>query len=449
MKAGPIRILDLGEAAAAPVLVTGRVLSVSQGRTLPEGAVPWKAQTMAVTAEIEVLRSRRSNGEPIASSRIRVGFMAYGPSVTAMVNGTPLPNLRPGDVLVLPLKENPVPELDSWTLIADSGMGVVIPSLADLASAGTPLASGRAFIDFEIANTLSRGTPTQVFAVSSYLSQQYGDFVGELVPLLETAIGDDRTRWAEVATSLLAAQGIPQPSVAELMTGAAQTKDWLPRRSLFLAQVALQKLKASAETDELLIATAIADMPAHDWGSANLLLEYGEHPATTEGVRQALRNDVSGACFVAFLLVRNGHRAVLPDALVRALKAVDDSKADTDLQGAAGLLRDYGSDQDLRQLAALVQKFQTQDEKYYMRLWQSATEAGNPREARVLAVVLRDRRVVYGDLRYCDLAVGVLGRAVGQDFSAGASAGAPAALPERNAAVARALAWIAAQGFPG
>jgi hypothetical protein len=76
-------------------------------------------------------------------------------------------------------------------------------------------------------------------------------------------------------------------------------------------------------------------------------------------------------------------------------------------------------------------------------LWQYATEAGNPREARLLAVVLRDHRVVTGEMRFYDFAVGVLERAAGQHFGSNATT-----LKERDGAVSRALAWLASQGIP-
>jgi hypothetical protein len=135
--------------------------------------------------------------------------------------------------------------------------------------------------------------------VASYPGQQNENLVGELTPLLESAVGGDRERWAEIATSLLAGQGTPQPGAADLLSGKAQPKDWRLRGSLFLAQVALQKLKASAETDALLIATTVADVPVHAWGSANILLEFADNPATTEGVRKALRDHVNGSSWVA------------------------------------------------------------------------------------------------------------------------------------------------------
>jgi hypothetical protein len=61
---------------------------------------------------------------------------------------------------------------------------------------------------------------------------------------------------------------------------------------------------------------------------------------------------------------------------------------------------------------------------------------------RVLAVVLRDRRVVSGETRYCDFAVGVLERAVGQHFGSDGKT-----MKERDGAVSRTLAWLAYQGI--
>jgi hypothetical protein len=290
----------------------------------------------------------------------------------------------------------------------------------------------------EIANTLSRGTTREVSAAAGYLASQSEDLTGELLPLLESTVGDDRQRWAEVATNLLAAQGIPRPSVADLLSAKAEPKDWPGRPNLFLAQAPLQKLKASPETDTLLI----ADAPLHAWGSANSLLEYADNPITTETLRQALQNDLAGSSNIAWTLAHTGHQATLPEALARALKVADRPDADlTDLQGAAALLRDYGSDQDLKQLAALVRKYQIADRQFYGMLWQYATEAGNPREARVLAVVLRDRRTAFGEMRICDFAVGVLEKAVNQHFGAGGKT-----MKERDDAESRALAWLESRG---
>ena len=161
-----------------------------------------------------------------------------------------------------------------------------------------------------------------------------------------------------------------------------------------------------------------------------------------ESLRQALRDDVVGSSYVAWTFAHAGHPTALPEALARALRVADRPKTDpTDLQGAAATLRDYGNDQQLKRLAELVRKYQTGDRNFYSMLWQSATEAGNPREARVLAVVLRDRRAAFDNIRYCDFAVGVLEKAVGQQFGSNGKTE-----KERDDAVTRALTWLKSHG---
>jgi hypothetical protein len=447
LDAGFVKFWQLKETAAAPVLVVGRVVGVQQNERVVEGSPSpqLNTETWAMTAEIEVLRSHTASGEPVAANRLKVHFLAYGPSVTRFVNGypPPLPHIEPGQVLILPLQENKNPVSEVWRLMAESGVSLTIPSRAEFPDSRPSPATARLFLVREIGNMLSRGTGSELAAIARYLGGQNDDVTGELMPTLEPAIGTDRQRWADVATSLLAAQGIPRPSVADLISGKTESKDSPLRGSLFLAQAALRKLGASPEADTPLIKAWIREAQWNAWGSANSLIEYAANPVTIETLQSALQNGLSGSSYIALVLVRNGNRAILPDALTRALKVADRPDADsTDLQGAAALLRDYGTDQQLKQLADLVRKYQAQDRKFYGVLWQYATESGNPREARVLAVVLGDRRIVSGETRYCDFALGVLERAVGQHFGTGGKT-----VQQRDDAVSKALAWLKSQGL--
>ncbi len=420
---GSMRIWQLKETASAPVLVTGRVLAVHKNERIPEDQLAWKAETWSMTADIEVLRFWTVSGNPLPFDRLQVHFLAYGPSVTMMINGypPPLPNIKADEIRILPLQKNNNPGVDPWQLMADSGEDVTIPATGDLADAQpAPLPTGRAFLIREFANTLSRGTPAEIAAMSAYLFGQREDFSGELMPLLEAAIGNDRQKWVTVAANLRAPRATPRPTADAL-----------------LAQ-ALGKLKPSPETDELLIRAWIAMAPVNAWGAANSLVEYADNPITMETLRQALRDDLRGSSYIAMVLARNGNKTILPEALVQALRVVGDPEGHPtdygDLEGAAALLRDHGSDRDLAQLAALVRKYQTLAPVYYSTLWQYATEAGNPREMWVLAVVLNDRRIVFGETRYCDMALSELERATGQHFGAG------------DQAVSKAQAWLKTQG---
>ncbi len=452
--AGLLRRWGLQETANAPVLIAGRVLSVQRNQRDADASRRWSSEVWATTAEIDVLRSYTHAGETIAANRIRVRFLGYGPSGPPCCSppAADLPRLESGQVLIFPLLENANPASEPWRLIGDSGEYLTIPTAATLPESQGPPATARLFLLREIANSLGRGEPLDVAAAGRYIASQDlaggQDLTGELMPLLEPVIAEDRQRWAEVATNILAGEGIPRPIIAELLSGNPQPADLRYRKSLLLAQAALRKLGASSDTDTLLIKTLIAEAPLHAWGSGATLAEYANNPVATETLRQALRADLPGSSWIAFGFVRGGHRDVLPDALVRALKVADRPGADgTDLQGAAGLLRDYGSDRDLDKLAALVQKYQTRNKRFYSVLWQYATEAGNPREARVLAVVLRDRSLLYelpnyGPVRYCDFAVGVLERAVGQHFGTGA-----VTQSGRDQAVEMALSWLRSQGI--
>lgn len=449
LRAGFIKEWQVKETASAPVLITGRILAVHQNQRVDEDRLSWKAETWSMTADVEVLRSFQTSPMPL-TSQIEVEFLAYGPSVTMMVNGNPppLPNITPGEILILPLKANSNPASAPWQLMADSGTDITIPVRADTEAEPTAPASGRAFLIREFANTLSHGTPAEVAYLSRYLAAKWEDLSGELLPLLEPAIGDNREQWAEIAASLHAARGIPRPTIAELFSAPLEAPAGQippkadPRQgNLPLLQATLRKLQASPATDDLLIRTWIANAPFNAWGSANSLVEYAENPVTTETLGQALGNDLRGSSYIAMVLVNHGNKSILPGAVARAFRVIDDPKgfgADfNEVQGAAALLRDHGSDQDLTRLAAIVQKYQTLDPKYYGVLWQYATESDNPREVRVLAVVLTDRRISFGNVRYCDIALGEFDRLTKEHFDVTA-----ASTPERDAAISRALVWI-------
>ena len=177
VEAGPIKVWQLKETAAAPVLLVGRIISVQKNERVPDGLLSWKAETVSMTAEVEVLRYTGSGERAI--NRLHVHFLAYGPSVTGFMNGypPPLPKLETGQVLILPLQENKSPGSE-WRLTADSGADLTIPARAEMTDSGPPPTNARVFIVREIANALSRGTPREVSAISHYLSGQYEDLTG-------------------------------------------------------------------------------------------------------------------------------------------------------------------------------------------------------------------------------------------------------------------------------
>lgn len=444
IQARPMALRSLQQPASAPVLVTGRVTGIADIGPEPDESKKWRYEIRVMAAQVEVLRTYTASPTPVPA-RIQVRFLAFGPSVTAVTSGPMLPNIKTGSTFTFPLKQHDAADSGPWPLKTDIDEEV-IPAREQMAPSFPAPASARAYIDREIANSLAFGTPREIDAVALYLREMNEDLTGEIMPLIEPAIGNNRDRWAEVGSTLLAEQGIPHPGAAEMLAKAGLSRFARARASLFLPAAALQKLgPSSPETDAMLIRVLIADAPLHAWGSANVLVDYNQNPLTTETLRQALRDDVAGSSYIAWTLARNGNRAILPEALARALRVADRPDASTgqgDLQGAGALLREFGSDQDLKQLAQLVRKYQTQNQNFYTGLWQYSTENGNPREARVLAVVLHDTRPITPEMRACDFALGVLERAVGQTFHSSGTT-----IQDRDAAVAKALAWLEAQGL--
>ncbi len=60
----------------------------------------------------------------------------------------------------------------------------------------------------------------------------------------------------------------------------------------------------------------------------------------------------------------------------------------------------------------------------------------------MIAVVLRDRRIVSGETRYCDIGIYLLEKATGEQFALGAKT-----IAERDDAVARGVAWVESHGL--
>ena len=135
---------------------------------------------------------------------------------------------------------------------------------------------------------------------------------------------------------------------------------------------------------------------------------------------------------------------LIPEAMARALRVADDPQShSSEITGAGGTARDFGSQAHARAYAALVRKHRGGDPQFYNSLWQSATNTGAENSAYVLAVVLEDRRTAFRTLRYCDLAVGYLERATGEDFNIDLEG----PIAARDQAIERAFAWLRAEGI--
>lgn len=436
LNAGIVRIWKLSEIAAAPVLVVGRIVRVEKGTHVPPGYLPWSQETLSVTADVEVIRTYPPGA---MLDKIRVNFLAYGPSMHMSINGwpPPLPQFEVGSIRILPLRAS-----HPWRLIADSGLDLTVPATTT-APGGQPR-NAREFLINEIANTFGHGSSADVAKIAGFVTSQGEDLSKEFMPALEASIAGEQRRWVSVAASLAAAFWMPRPKVSDLLAGRLSEAERERHPQFSLVAAVLQRVSAIPGVEGQLIQNWITNAPHHVSGSGACLLEFGSRTETTQQLRAALRNDLEGTSYIASMLVQNGYRSVLPEALQRARRVADRPNAQfEELLAAANLLRDFGSEHDLKELAAIVRRHQFTGDAVYTPLWQSATGNGSPREVYVLAVVLRDQPVTRGEWRSCDAALHVLEKAVNQKFGADAET-----REERDQAIARALAWLRAHGVP-
>jgi hypothetical protein len=427
-QAGKITVWHLEETAKAPVLAVGRVITLQRGEIVPDSSVPWHKETSAMTASIEILRSYADSGQrkPAAGDRIRLAFLAFGPHVNSFISGDPsLPSFRRGDVLIFPLRRNENPAVDAWRMINDEGVNIAIRARAEMADSPKVPTTGRAFILREIANSLSRGTVLEVCSAAGYVSGESATLKPELMPLLELSIAADQRRWAEVAIGLMSAN---RPTISELrLSEGWRDVNWNPSNDhgYSIGKAALQKLPASPASDRLLIQALLAEAAFEAHKPAFLLEEYGDDPVLLELLNNALKQDLPGSSYIAWQLVKKGHRVLISEALAGALRVANLPRADfmgsqgEDLQGAVALILEDGTDEHVQQLAELVWKYRAVDPQYVNVLLGYVTSVGNLRAARVVAILLKDKGIARDQTRYCDLAVLYLELVSKQHFGAG------------------------------
>jgi hypothetical protein len=419
----------------APVLVTGRVTSVEYGplRRVPSASTGH--DVMESTAVVEVLRARSLSEDllaPVPFQSIRIRFYAI-PRQGGGVNGPSLPTIEQGSVFIFPLRSHE----DVWRLSADSGSQPTLRATAEPLKQPADIEDNRDYLLTEIAGVLAHGTATEVADIArglhSFLRPTAAEATTEILAQLDTAVGDDVRRWASIAVLY----SFGQPMFLPNATGDVVIPE--PR----IVERATQRLSQFPQSDLLLTTALLENMPLFP-GRRGPVLDLAGEPAFIGGLREGLSEDVAGAMALAYALAQSGFGALLPEARARALRVADRAESHSNDVIAAGRLSlEFGNEAHLRAYAAFVRKYRVADPSFYNSLWQSATVPDNRNSAYVLAVVLEDRRVAFRNIRTCDLAVGSLERATGEDF--GSDPEGPIAA--RNQAVDRAFAWLRAEGI--
>jgi hypothetical protein len=345
----------------------------------------------------------------LEGEQIRLDYEAL-PEGDLGMSGPDVPNLTPGAVLVLPLKLNPRPATDSWRLIADQGVGLVIPATLRRPPSAGQLTSSRDYVLREVASPLSGGTRTEVFAEAGYLgAQDAAGYAAELMLLLESGVGADQNRWALIAASLVGSLGVPRPTIADFYSGKHPAG--VDSFSGPLVALVLQRLGGSAEAKGRLIHQLLGASDIASWGVGVTLREFAQDPRLTRELRAMLKARRPGSLYIARDILSAGQKGILKDATALAFQHIESPGEDhLDLQPACWIVRDFGSDRQFSRLVEAIRRYQYQDTQHYNELWRNTIWSDNDRESAVLEILLADQRIYEAGQRYSDIARGEVAR---------------------------------------
>ena len=426
LHAGFVHVWGIREIEDSPALVVatveGVVIKEPAPFTRPPRSNYWEA----------TLRIHRSySSRPLdKDATITVRYISYGNPDVGQVNGPFLPRFEKGYTALFPLKPG---ENGQWRLIADDGFNLTVPAIAGNPQTQEFPGSGRTFILGELAETLANGTAADRYAAAVYLREP-GAWPDGFREVLDRAMGGSDDRWLEVACALLASLGIPQLTIDQLMANPN-----LPGTGNQAAAWALEK-GARRDYPNRLIRCMLRNMPTYDWGAANRLLEFKDSPLVIRELTVSLTRDPSGSIYAAYVLVRNGQRAFLPEALNAAVKLASNPGPVpmNRLQASSALLRDYGSDEQFDIIPATLRRLKNVNEDQYRKLFGSVNYRQNKRELRLAAILLDDRRAGFGSLRYCDVAAATVEKLSGENFGIKQEMTSK----ERDRAITLAAAWL-------
>ncbi len=400
----PTTTWSLETIAKAPVLATVAVEQSTLGSLSPE---PGK-RTIIGRATLLVLRSFPASALR-AADHIQLDFEQLPPGDSGM-SGPSVPYIRQGAVLVVPLRANPRPETDAWRLLYDEGEGITIPAIATETAFVRQPTDGREFILQEIASALSSGAQSQVLAEAWYFSlQNTNGYASELMRLLAQKTARDKNRMVLIAASLVASLPIPRPTIEDFVEGkySKNLEQW--RGSL--DEAALQSVSKTPHYKDRLIHHLLMLPAQYAWGAGITLQEFAREAELVRELRDLLEMQRTGALFVAYDILTQGQDEIRSGATSAALKTIDaPGREHVDIQAACWVLRDFGTDEQFRELVNVIKKFQYVDRARYDELWRDTIWSDNHRECAVLKVLLADHRIYYPGKQYSDVARDELAR---------------------------------------
>jgi len=384
-------------ASAASVLAIVRVEHTMRGSSL--SGVP--NRTVLGRAELIVLRAFPPSAL-LPGQHIQLEYEQL-PDGNSAMNGPDVPPLHSGSVWVVPLKPNPRPQGEPWRLIADEGIGTVIPAIEQQVRFPVQPQDKKGYLLQEVAAALSAGTREETLREASYLTHQTTNgYAVKMIQLLVSAMNGDTDRWAFVTASLVSPLGIPRPTIADFVSGAygANAASWAGS----LAEMSVRRLAKSSDGQEKLINQFLNISDLNEWGSGIALQEFAQAPTLAKELRSMLEAHRPGSLYVAYDVMKAGQHSIVATAMNTAFAYVNGaSKRHSDIQAACWGIRDFGTDAQFKEFLSDIRRYQYQ-------VWRNTIWSDNERERAVLDILLADQRMYDSSQRYSDVARGELAR---------------------------------------
>ncbi|HEX4808262.1 MAG TPA: hypothetical protein VH325_05000 [Bryobacteraceae bacterium] len=370
----------LSDIADAPLLLVGRVVSLEMENGPHFTGDPKRsAPAQKMTAEVKVLRFTQKAGlaELPSAGTVYIRFVGRdGPDFSFCP--VALPELEPGQVLLLPLRANANASSEPLRLIGDDGYGMITRVAEQMAEPATPTGDMRAFIVRELINSFRRGDPISLYTASGLVAQQ-GDYLEpDLSIELERSLSADRGRWAQVLGNMLLLYPDGPKGIADVSSGATASGRF---KGSGLVKLALRHLGGDNDA-QAMVGRAIlddipgfADEPYHELFSYNpnpalhaaeeYLLHHSDRAYLIENVRTGLREDRPGFLSMAWRLIYNGQNLLIANASEKATKVLRRPSANADdLMAAINLLLQYATGEQRREYAAIATGFKSTDADY-------------------------------------------------------------------------------------
>ncbi len=433
------------------VIAVGEVTATSAVGDVPPDQTGGPSAPLRMTAQVRVLRCYSDHPD---------ATLAAGDSITIAYRSPqgghgmepPYVSLKVGDCFAFPLRGPRPGPTQPWTLIDDISDYPLVPCAKDTPSAG---ATGRDFLLNELAGALASSDRALALAAarkaSHPLLSEHKDpsLVDDFGKALEPYVGQDEAHWLRIAVALYTSMGTPRPTLAQCRAG-----DVGEGRRAAPVVVALSHVTGE-DLDRRLLDALLGWLDLNSWGvGAALKDNYWHDPDAVQRLTKAVDEGDLATFLMLADLVHAADDPVAPSMLGAALARLRDrtplpdaadgpvSPQEQALRRASRLVRYFGDEEALGVLLAEAREAQQADPHRFDALWQGADLWGPPHVVEFCRIGIDDRRAMPGKQagwRYCDMAAAHLQRETGEDFGWSRDAD----LPQREAAVARAKAWLA------